>query len=113
MYDIVTTAILCKKNKLEKLTFLFTICNGCISREDKTYRVTLIEYESQVSKGRFLGPKMDLFWNYSSKWHYSACWEEDVDETLLECNFQVSECECKKTLLNILGNPCDPGKNES
>ena len=42
-----------RKNKLERLTFLFIICNGCILREDKSYRVMLVEYESQVSEGRF------------------------------------------------------------
>lgn len=71
------------------------------------------ESESQVSEGSFLGFRMGLLQNDSSVWRCSTCCEKDVDETLVECNSQILECECDKTLQDIPGILCDTGESES
>ena len=70
IYDIVTSAVLCKKNNMERLTFLFTVYNGCKSREDKTYCLTLVEYE------------------------WTCC-----EMILIRVDFQVSEWTCCEMIL--------------
>ncbi|KAA0046812.1 uncharacterized protein E6C27_scaffold216G001050 [Cucumis melo var. makuwa] len=46
---------------------------------------------------------MDLLQNDSSVWHCGACYRNDVNETLMECNSKILECECGKMQLIIPG----------
>ena len=55
---------------------------------------------------------MDLSQNDSSVWHCSACYRNDVNETLMECNSKILECECGKMQLIIPGNSCDTRESD-